>query len=148
MTRLIITVLVGLFVSGQAYANETRDFVKFFSINCVGTVKDLTALKSYANLMKWSAIPNESISMAGGKIDNSWGVVKEGQFFIIASGSSVMNDGRRLNSCAVLSKPHDADEVGKILKSQFKLKLRIDEVEGFRRTSQWHSNKDDYYQRR
>ena len=49
------------------------------------------------------------------------------------------DEGRKFNGCSVISKPQDANEVGKVLKSRFKLKLIVDEVEGFTRFQQFNA---------
>jgi hypothetical protein len=137
MSRIVIGLVVFLVGSGPAIADRTNNFVKFFYANCVQVIDDFSALEAYSKIMKWKEIPKEVAAMGGGKVDNAWGVNADGQFFIISIGSSVLEDGRHMNSCSVLSKPQNANDVAEILKSRFRLKLRIDEIEGYQRYQQF-----------
>ena len=137
MTRLIIPVIVTLTLCGNSLADPTNNFVKFFYTNCVETITDLEALKTYAEIRKWKALPEKFKSVIGGKTDELWGVKEDGQFFMIGSGVSTRNDGRQMNACSVVSKPQDADDVAKILKARLKLNLLVDDVEGYTRWQQF-----------
>jgi hypothetical protein len=137
MSRIVIALVYFLFGSGSAFADSTNNFVKFFYANCVQVIDDSSALETKSKIMKWKKIPKEVAAMGGGKIDDAWGVNADGQFYIISVGSSVLEDGRQMNSCSVLSKPQNANDVAQILKSRFRLKLLIDEIEGYQRYQQF-----------
>ena len=136
------TVLTVLTLTQQVKADATEDFVKFFSASCIRTVHDIAQLKAISDLHKWKKLPNkvrEAFFPSIADEADGWAVREFGQQFFVGYTIGYI-DGRKVTSCAVVGRPHNADEVASILGARFSLKPITDEVEGFQRYQMFSTN--------
>jgi hypothetical protein len=110
--------------------------MEFFDGVCVQSIANPDAIRAMGQLQHWRPIPKDLESLgrpAAGNAYESWSADYEGRQFIVALSEGIV-DGRRMQTCSVLSRGDDPEQIVHVIESHYEVRQRYESLEGYQRT--------------
>ncbi len=126
--------------AGKPVAPSPDAVVRLFDGFCADNVPALDRVRSFAQALKWKALPPELAALGAPPNPQAtyegWRVKDAGSVFLVGWSEGRI-DGRKVSTCAIFTKDVSADALAALIAAKYKVRPLDDMREAYKRVRAW-----------